>query len=296
MRLGHGLTWRFIADQGSQAWLGKLAAIMELEHGNSETCPTVKFVQADFPAFRTLGRKRKQSLPAWEGLPKSGWRYVPLGALSIWHHHTVTDIICEVLTPTYPGLEIVTMCHALHAVYPGVLKNGGLPLHAALLARGHYGVVLVGEGGAGKTTCCQSVTVPWVALSDDASLILPASGDAYCAHPFPTWSEHLQRRCDLTWNVERCVSLKAVFFLKQGPCDEAIPVGPGEAALRLNHAASYLCGRRLPHRDPSEKTRETRVLFDNCCQMSETIPAFTLRVKLGGRFLEQIDKVLSHVA
>ncbi len=215
-----------------------------------------------------------------------------MGPVMMWWHADVSDVLCEIGHGVSDDLEIISMWRSLHALYRGVLESGGLPLHAALLCRGNEGVVVVAGGGVGKTTCCRNVVPPWTARADDAVVIVPSGCGGYVAHPFPTWSEYFFHGSNRTWDVQRGVALKALFFLEQGTNDEVLPVGQGEAALRLNHFSAYISRIGWVRPDPCDQALRLKTLFDNCCGVARCVPAFNLRAKLGSGFLNEIGKVM----
>lgn len=292
LKLGDLPEWCLVGDSGTEAWVRRLATIMELHPGNGVSSPTVRFVRGELSETRKDRCNSIELGQVWDGHPRRGWRSSRFGSLYIWWHRSISDVLCEILHTGNAAIDAVTMRQSMHAVHLGVLKNGGLPLHAALLTRDGNGVVLVAAGGVGKSTCSREVVHPWVALADDAAVIVPTRAGGYSAHPFPTWSEYVMKRSSRTWQVHHGVGLTALFFLEQGLNDQVTPMGQGETALRLNHSASYTCLTGWIGSRGNDRAFLTKRLFDNCCRIAASLPAFTLRARLGGRFWEQINKAL----
>jgi SynChlorMet cassette protein ScmC len=111
-------------------------------------------------------------------------------------------------------------------------------------------------------------------------------------HPFPTWSDHLWRRSEPTWDVQRSLPLSAIVFLEQGPTDEAIPIGKGEATACIMESASQVCHSFWRDLALGEKRGLKEKVFDNACELARSIPAFKLRLSLDGRFWEELDRIL----
>ena len=226
-------------------------------------------------------------------LPQGGWTKQKVGALTFWSHPRVPDMICETGQLDDNTGEIVSMWWAVYPIFQRVQESGGLPLHAALVGRNGVGVLLAAPGGTGKSTCCRRLPSPWHALCDDETVITRDHGNRYLAHPFPTWSESLQRGVDRTWNVQRSLPLSAIFFLEQAETDEAAPIGKGETSTRINRLAAEVCRIDWRNLHLIESISIRRKLFHHACELSRVVPAFKLRVSLNGRFWKEMDKALS---
>src|SRR5208283_1881855 len=107
------------------------------------------------------------------GLPRDGWVPEDLGVLRLWFHDQRPDVICEAVGGPSRELDIIRMQLMLKAVYRGVRQAGGFPLHAALVEHDGVGVLLAGQGCAGKSTCCRRLPDTWEVLCDDQALVVP---------------------------------------------------------------------------------------------------------------------------
>ena len=114
----------------------------------------------------------------------------------------------------------------------------------------------------------------------------------YRAHPFPTWSDYVWKRERNTWDVQYSVPLSGVFFLEQGEADEAIPLGAGEAAVRISESAIQVYRKHWRSTDPEDQRKSKQQIFHNACEMAKEMPAFLLRTTLHGRFWEEMENVL----
>ena len=291
-RLADGQGWHIIATEGVRPWVEKLASIMQLK-----TCEPNGFLKRIFIQRESREINCEYPLPPrdeniLEHLPRIGWIAHNLGALQIWSHQDVPDVICEIGPDDDDILEILRMRLALHPIYQQAQDAGGLPVHAALVERRRQGALLIGDGGAGKSTCCLRLPAPWGILCDDEVLIIPDGERGYFAHPFPTWSDYILKRSERTWNVEKHVALSAIFFLEQAKIDEVVPTRQGQAAVLLSKSSAQVCRQIWIDLVDEEKRRLRRRAFENACGLAKVIPAFKLRVSLDGRFWEEMEKVL----
>jgi SynChlorMet cassette protein ScmC len=226
-------------------------------------------------------------------LPRPGWKAHDLEFVRFWSHNDVEDLICEM---KHEGGDyqqrVLSMRFSLYPIYQQVQNWGGLSLHAGLVEHNGRGVLLAGPKNFGKTTCCNRLPKDWYPLCDEETLIVKADQERYLAHPLPTWSAHLAKRSEQTWNVHCHVPISSIFFLEQAGSDEAIPLGRGEASVFINQLATQVCCRywnNLGHEDL--RIRKIK-LFENVTGLAEVVPAFRLRVSLKGRFWEEMEKVL----
>lgn len=292
LELGNGGGWHIIATEGIGGWVEKLASIMELKPCEPNGNPKLIFTKRESKEKRCCNLIRGLNENTLGSLPRKTWRAHNLGVLQLWSHDDVTDVICEIGPKENHDLDIIRIMLSVYPIYQRVLDSGGLPFHAALLERDGKGIVLAGSGGVGKSTCCRRTRHPWYALCDDETLIVRDDKMRYFAHPFPTWSEYIQRRSERTWNVQREVPLSSIFFLGRAEKTEVIPIGQGKAAILINQSATEVCKRNWIHLDRGEERGLRKKLFDNACEIAKTVPSYILRVSLTGRFWEKIEEAL----
>lgn len=292
VRLGNEQGWHMIATKGVRPLVDRLAWIMELKTRKSSKYPKIIFVlrhrvekRNGEPVFQ-LHPKIK------EDLPSKGWNASDLLYLRVWSHREVPDVICELEPQEGKKENLHSMRMALQPVYQRTQDSGGLPLHAALVDRNGFGIVLAASGGIGKSTCCHRLRDPWHTLCDDEVLVVHHNQNGYLAHPFPTWSDYFADRFDRTCNIERCVPLRAIFFLEQSETDEVVPMGRGHSAVLIYQSATEVCHRNWIKVNREKVSNLRKNLFENSCRLAKTIPAFRLRVSLKGRFWEQIEKAI----
>ncbi|NIS70301.1 MAG: SynChlorMet cassette protein ScmC [Proteobacteria bacterium] len=295
LELGNGLGWTLTATERVRFWLEKFASILELTACGPNGHPRLIFIPHKAEHSGNGESAAILDSDRLKDLPQGGWTKQTLGALRFWSHPRVSDMICETGQLDDNIDEIVSMWWAVYPIFRRVQESDGLPLHAALVGRNGVGVLLAAPGGTGKSTCCRRLPSPWHALCDDETVIARDHGNRYLAHPFPTWSESIQRGPGRKWNVQHCLPLSAVFFLEQAETDEAVPIGKGETSALINRLAvevSRIDWRNLPR---EEKIPIRKKLFHNACELAKSVPAFKLRVSLNGRFWQEMERVLSEI-
>lgn len=295
LKLGDGCRWSFIATPGTGSWVEKFAMIIGLDPDNRDMS------RNGIRMFFVRGRWKKDGFDELNplifpeikaDLPTDGWSGVDFGALRLWTHKGIPDIVCEIEHVRGRRVDIVKMWTALYGIYLRSFDSGGLILHGALVERKGRGVLLAGSGGAGKSTLSRRLPPDWHVLSDDQSLVVLDDQDRYLAHPVPTWSDHLWRGSERSWNVQYNLPLAAIFFIEQAASDKVVPTGQGQAAVRINDSSTEAINPVWREMDIKEKTEIKKKIFDNASNMAMTVPAYILRNSLNGRFWEEMEKVL----
>lgn len=225
-------------------------------------------------------------------IPAEGWTMRDFGLIRIWSHPEVPNVTCELRPRGSDSRELVMMWYALQVIFPGIIHDGGLPLHAALVSRGGVGVLLVGAEGAGKSTCCRRMSEEWTVRADDGVLIVPGNESSYAAHPLPTWSELIMGQSERTCTVEHGVPLSAIFFLEKASQDEVVPLGQGHASVTINASASYVARQGWKKPNPVQDRRLKTMIFNNSCRIAKAVPAFLLRVSPLGKFWKLMEQAL----
>ncbi len=266
-------------DADVRPWLDRLAYIMRLEEGCLEDCSRIHF-----------RLKSESGLSCFT--PREDWTLWDHGNVRVWFHNAKPDVVCEVDNSQGHDSEIINMWYALHPVYLGGIRSGGLPLHAALIGRKGGAVILAGPSGTGKSTCCRRVVPPWRALCDDVALIVRGEKGEYRAHPFPTWSDYLWHRAENRWNVQDSVPLRAVFFISHAETEACRPMVKAMAACRVSGSAAQVCEKFWQKRDGEPRRVLTNGIFSNACEIVKTIPAFELGVSQHGKFWEEIERAI----
>jgi SynChlorMet cassette protein ScmC len=293
LRLGNGQGWQVSSTAGVRLEVGELGRIMGLKSCKPNGYPKLIFTR------RGLGKtKYEETICSLDkdievDLRKLGWKVHDLWLVRLWSHDDVPDFICEIRNEEgdYEP-SILSMRLSMYPIYQQAQDSGGLPLHAGLVERDGKGVLLAAPRNTGKSSCCRRLPSPWRALCDEETLVVRDDRKQYLAHPFPTWSDHIVKRCEKTWNVQRHVPLTTIFFLEQARIDEVIPIGQGEATVLMNQSAMQACHRFWNNLDYEEVRTRKKRLFDNACALAGSIPMYKLRVSLQGRFWEKIEAVL----
>jgi len=293
IRLANGQRWQLIATEGKRSWVEKLAFIMELETCDENGYPKLIFIRKETDKQRRGEPICYLAPNMQDSLPREGWQAHRLPAIHLWYHRDVPDVICEYGHEESHELDILRKSLALYPIFERAQSSGGLPFHAGLVERDGKGILLAASGNTGKSTCCRRLYSPWHPLCDDETLVVRDDLKRYFAHPFPTWSDHLWRNSEQTWNVEENILLSAIFFLEQAEeTEEVSRMGQGEAAVTINQSAEQVCYRFWNNLNNEELRARRKKVFENACELAGSIPAFRLQVSLKGRFWEKIEAVL----
>lgn len=274
-RLCDGSGWSISATSDASSFVDSIAEIFTLNQGND--------VSDRYVFTRGL-------LPA--NLPSDGWSRQKLHTIELWRHKELSDVICKVTNDITPETEILSISYAVYPIYRKVVDNGGAPFHCALVERDGKAVILAARGDTGKSTCARRIPAPWKPLCDDEALAVKTSPNCYRVHPFPTWSNFIFDRPQKTWEVQHHAKLCGIFFIEQASIDEATPLGQGEGAMRIYGASMQVIGRVIQSLVPSEQEYLKKQLFANACDISKSVPSFSLKVLLDGKFWEEIERVL----
>lgn len=302
LQLANGHSWNIIATEGTETWVDKFAKIMQLKVSEPDESPKMIFV-------RDASEKCPEEIingldpHIFDSLPKEGWKnnkYSSNGNkinAKFCYNDKVHDKICLInksdlnYVDGKENSDVLGMWLFSYLIYQREQFFGGLPFHAGLVVRDNKGILLSANGGTGKSTCCRRIPLPWQALGDDQALIVRDGSGKYVVHPFPTWSEHLWKPSDKTWNIERYVDLSAIFFLERSEYDEVIPLERKRSILLINEMAMQASVVGILNMDKEEE-RSTRLrLFNNSCELSKFVPTYILRVSLHGQFWKEIEKV-----
>ncbi|MFB3926132.1 MAG: SynChlorMet cassette protein ScmC [Syntrophales bacterium] len=285
LKLANGEGWNFAAhDKPAKSWVESLGSILELRKGKVEGFPNLIF----------RFRKEEKCAGVEDALENTAvaGRYIrDLGGIHIRLDRMSADVVCEISGDACRP-DVFRMWESLYPVYSRAQNSGGLPLHAALIEKSGRGVLLAGSSNAGKSTCCRRIPPPWRVLCDEEALIVRDGKGRYLAHPFPTWSRFLDPPYRISWNVEYCALLEAVFFLEKSSTDRVIPAGKGRTAMLIYKLSSEKCHVNLESLDQEERISVRKRLFENACELANSIPAFILRTSPAGRFWKEIEGAL----
>jgi len=292
LRLVNGMEWHITADEASFPLLHDLCRILRLKPNPPKPDSRLLLIcrSAGAPGCSRL----LSSVPAAtreHGLPRDGWTSEDRGVLRLWFHDQRPDVICETVRGPGRDLDIIRMQLMLKAVYHGIRQSGGLVLHAALVEHHGVGILLAGQGCAGKSTCCRRLPDTWKVLCDDQALILP-QGSRYVAHPLPTWSEHFEGNAFSNWAIESHVPLAAVFFLEQSPTDAVVPMGQGRAASHMTQLAAEALRCTCSEHERLNEAVLRKGLFQDASAFAKHVPAYQLKVSLEGAFWTEMERVL----
>jgi SynChlorMet cassette protein ScmC len=283
-----GRRWHLIAE-GDEVFLQRTATVMRLQSANPNDHPKIVFCRSA-PGKDIYEIIARAYADADYTPPKDGWRSYDFRIVRIWHHPEVPDRICEFVHDGENAIITMGIYFALYPVYLDIIRDAGLPFHAALVEKNGRGVLLAGAGNTGKSTCCRRIPAPWNSLCDDESVILRGNA-GFIAHPFPTWSEHVFNASDKSWDVSASVPADALYFLEQSDRDFALPLEPVEAAIRILNGAKEIFQRYFIHPAviPDDEKRVQQMLFHNACELAKSIRCYRLFFSRFGAFWEELE-------
>jgi SynChlorMet cassette protein ScmC len=201
-------------------------------------------------------------------------------------------VVCTLSPCDRGGFPYAHLLRLSHVLAREAQARGGVPIHGALAERDGVGVILAAPGGTGKTTASNRLPAPWRSLSDDTTLMVRDPQGRYWAHPWPTWSRFLDGGPGGTWDVQRAVPLKGIFFLTQAVVDRVARVGPGQAVSLLVECVRQ-ASTFMPLGLSKEEVRALHLeRFNNICALARVIPAHVLHISLTGAFWHAIEQSL----
>jgi SynChlorMet cassette protein ScmC len=215
------------------------------------------------------------------------WTVCDHKIVRIWNHSQIDDVVYEIGDDSR---EFANIWYSSQAILLQNVKDGGLPIHAALMELDGRGVLLSAPSGTGKSTCCRRLPEPWKPLCDDAAIIVLDREKQCRAQPFPTWSDYLITSSWKTWNVQYSVPIDGIFFLEQSERDEVVPLGTGQTAVSMSDAVVQMCRSFWRGMDIKKQSNFRGQIFDSACKIATKIPGFCLRASLCGKFWEEIEK------
>jgi hypothetical protein len=201
-------------------------------------------------------------------------------------------LLCYVPPRLNPILGVIQMEQVARRMALSTLKQGGLLIHGALAEYSGSGFIMAGQGTVGKSTASRRLPAPWRSLSDDRTLVVRDEKGQYWAHPWPTWSLFHDDGPGGSWAVEQAVPLRAIFFLGRSSSDRLESVNATQAAALTIESAMDLAfeASRLPDVNAARTLIGEGVSAAKA--MARTVPAYSLKLSLDGRFWEEIERVL----
>jgi signal peptidase I len=201
-------------------------------------------------------------------------------------------VVCRIPEPTDRDMEVAQMLVVASSIACEALVRGGLLLHGALAEYKGSGFIMAGPGTIGKSTASRRLPLPWRSLSDDKTLVVRDRNGRFRAHPWPTWSRFYDNGPGGSWAVEDSVPLRAIFLLAQSPSDAVVPVNATQAtALVLESAVDLAWEMRRTGEESAARTLHCDAV-SAARALALTVPAYTLKLSLEGRFWEEIERVL----
>ncbi len=290
VEIGDTLSWTVSGTGDTREWLKKLADMVGFREGSAGKGTHLGFVQSSEKRFEREDAGASCLPAGLRGQSDRGWSIHSLPLVRFWFNQALKRVIGELVKPESSTVETIMMWQALYPIHLQAVQNGAIPLHAALVKRRDWGVLLVGHGGLGKSTCCQRLPNGWEVLCDDESLVVKNSSGGFSAHPLPTWSTLASGDCSRPGRISECVPVRRVFFLEQSGVDEAVPVGSAASAARLIGSAQQVCARFSAGYDPVMQRSMRLQILENACTLAGSVESSILRLSRTGKFWLLLDE------
>ena len=292
LTLADGTTWNFSAEDAVRRQLGILGRVMTLRKDGTGGGARIIFLPSGTVRDGAVDDGSHRDASLLTGLPKNGWNPRAAGQVICWYHAESSHTLCEIARDMTPDVLYPALNLSIAPLYRHAVRQGGFPVHGALVERNGKGCILSGPSQQGKSTCCSRLPRTWNVLCDEQALVLRSGDGGFLAHPLPTWNNFLGKGDQRRWNTERAVPLAGIFFLHKAPEDGVEPLERARGAVLLYDAAMYKYRFAMAGAAQEEIRAERGALFGSTCDAAQRIPAFTLRVSLHGRFWEEMETVM----
>ncbi len=201
-------------------------------------------------------------------------------------------IVCVLRPADFWGGPYVNLVRLSLILAHEAQAHGAVLIHGALAERDGMGVILAAPGGTGKTTASNRLPFPWRSMCDDTTLVVRNQQGYYWAHPWPTWSRFLDGEPGGTWDVQKAVPVKGIFFLVQAGNDRVDRVDPAQAVGLLGQSVEQVSAFMASGLSKEELRALHLEQFNNLCTLARVIPTHTLRISLTGTFWQEIEQTL----
>ncbi|MEN6343000.1 MAG: hypothetical protein ABFC89_10650 [Methanospirillum sp.] len=277
--LDRDLSVHYIPSESTAGLLPRLAEIVNLRESGPADALCIRLVSSE-----EWERDRPTSTAERTVLPVHPW-------LRVWHdgsrdyHFVLSFPYGEVSggPPSYVGY----LSMILGATFL-LLSDRVTLLHGALVERDGLASVLIGTGGAGKTTAARRIGPPWRAVSDDMVAVVRGSDGTYHAHGLPTWSAWLEPNEDRALgryvDINEGYPLRAVYVIEQSPDDALLAVPLSEGVDAVVKSSFEVYSRFWQRFSFEEKLRRKRELLLGARGILLAVDHAVLRISREGEF------------
>ena len=291
VHLSSGRRWRYRPFRGTERWVERFSTFLGIDAGENISSPTITIMPSPDGAGQDIQPKPGPDRVPPDGISRQRLLKRWLPGMNLYWQPGSQDILCVLRSAAGPDSELEQMRYALYPILEGAVRDGGLPLHAALIERDGAGILIAAASGVGKSTCCHRLPPPWTVLAEDMTLVVPTADGGWRAHPLPTWSAVKSGTAQWPCRINESVPVKALFFLIRSETDGVEPVEKGAAALGITDCAR-ICFHYLDRHFRQARQRPMRNrIFENAAALAKALPAFSLHASLTGRFWEKIESI-----
>ena len=99
-----------------------------------------------------------------------------------------------------------------------------------------------------------------------------------------------------TWDVQRALPVKGIFFLVQDQEERVASVGTAQAACLLANSITRPAFNPMMRRPTKNETRDHCLnYFANVCELAQTVPCHLLHLTLKGAFWREIERTVDDI-
>jgi SynChlorMet cassette protein ScmC len=201
-------------------------------------------------------------------------------------------VVCILSPSDYWGGPFINLVKLSLVLAREAQSRGGVLIHGALAEKDGMGIILAAPGGTGKTTASNRLPIPWCSLCDDTTLVVLDPQGIYRAHPWPTWSRFQEGGPGGTWDVQRAVPVKGIFFLARADEERVESLGSGQAVSLLVECAEQNVQIMAQGLSKEENRALHLERFNNLCALVRAVPTHVLHISLTGAFWQEIEQIL----
>jgi SynChlorMet cassette protein ScmC len=270
--LNEKLSWSFMGSQGLIEKLGKAMSLPDLKSANK--------------VFLFRKKEDIYEIPRKYFDFKMGWSLQD----NLFSRYLTHEVLKDIIISLKPDDDYMGFRNLFFPIWHQIIKEGGLPLHSAMVEKKEKGLLFIAPNSGGKSTISNLATLPWKVRSDDINIVIAGK-----SHPLPTWSyfmhkSHLSQK--RTWDTSRPSPVTGIFFLEKAKDDRVEEITTGKAVMRIFSSVTEINEQDFKYMDKG-KLRALRILiFNNAWELAKKTPCHILKFNKEGNPWKKIEEVI----